>query len=92
MPSIVVRGLDDHVKAQIAAQAKANGQSMDARYPNAGGPTAAHRRGSSECGAGSRWGQGAADSDARRCSTGGELRMIVLDTSGKLVDLWKVEV
>ena len=29
MPSIVVRGLDDHVKAQIAAQAKANGQSMD---------------------------------------------------------------
>lgn len=30
MASIIVRGLDDHVKEQIAAQAKANGRSMEA--------------------------------------------------------------
>ncbi|PWI28498.1 FitA-like ribbon-helix-helix domain-containing protein [Pseudoglutamicibacter cumminsii] len=30
MASIIVRGLGDHVKEQIAAQAKANGRSMEA--------------------------------------------------------------
>lgn len=30
MASIIVRGLGDHVKQQIAAQAKANGRSMEA--------------------------------------------------------------
>lgn len=30
MASIIVRGLDDHVKQQLASQAKENGRSMEA--------------------------------------------------------------
>lgn len=30
MSSIIVRGLDDHVKQQLASQAKENGRSMEA--------------------------------------------------------------
>ena len=30
MPSIIVRGLDDQVKQQLASQAKENGRSMEA--------------------------------------------------------------
>lgn len=52
--SIIVRGLDDAVKQQLASQAKEHGRSMEAEVRDIL-TKAAHRHGSAVRGAGGRW-------------------------------------
>ena len=67
MSPIIVRGLDEHVKQQLAAQAKEHGRSMEARFA-----TSSRRPLDGRTSAwlfclrhGCRWGRRVADSDAR---------------------------